>query len=134
MSVSSVCIVLCTILNSILTYIFNNRVTFQNASSSGGDVGVSFLGDDDKVTQFPPNPEYDETNPFTIESDSSFEPLTSSEQQHANLQESHQTLKKTTADRVKGTSASYKERGANLTSSAGIKPPVSVAMSYRSSS
>ena len=56
MSVYSVCIVLCNIINSLLT----NRVAFQNASSSGGDVGVIFLGDADKVNhdQFSKNPEY----------------------------------------------------------------------------
>ena len=88
---------------------------------------MSFLGCADKVNKFPQNPENDAINPFTIESDSSYEPLTSSGQQHANFQESHASLKKITADRVKGTSAGYKEMGASSTSSAGFKPPVPVA-------
>ena len=89
---------------------------------------MRFLGDSEKDNNFPPNLEHDANTPFTIESDSSYEPLNSFGQQHTNLQKSLQPLKKTTANSVKGTSAG------SVTGSAGFKKPVSVAKSYCSSS
>ena len=89
---------------------------------------MRFLGDSEKANHFPPNLEHDANIPFTIESDSSYEPLNSFGQQHANLQKSHQPLNKTTANNVKGTSAG------SVTGFAGFKKPVSVAKRYCSSS
>ena len=89
---------------------------------------MRFFGDSEiseKGNHFPRNLEHDANTPFIIESDSSYEPLNYTVQQH---EKSHQPLKKTTANNVKGTSAG------SVTGSAGFKKPVSVAKRYCSSS
>ena len=85
----------------------------QKLASSGADIGVSSFRDvdKDKAIELQPNLRYATFNPLTTESDGVYKPLTSSGQQQANLQGSHKSLEKTTADRVKETSAGCEESG-----------------------
>ena len=113
----------------IFVYLFqntcNNRVVYQNTSSSG-DGRESSQGEDYKDIHLAPNQQCAATNPFILESNSSYQPLiTTEQQQQANLQESHEPLKKTTPASVKGTNAGCKESEATQT-----KPPQSMEPIY----
>ena len=85
----------------------------QKLASNGAEIGVSSFGESKKenAIELRPSLLYATINPLTTEPDTLYQPLNFSGQQQANLQDSYKSLKKTTTDRVKKTSAGCEESG-----------------------